>query len=109
MVKLKKSKLAKGRKGKAMKIVVLFPYNYNSPNFEQVFWGEPRKRLLGRGFTAVITAIRIEADYLLIGSAPIIVDGKETRGDMILRIAQVVVAIMSIITSTVAVINIASK
>jgi len=36
----------------------------------------------------------------------IIVDGKEARGDTILRIAQIVVAIASIVTSTVAVINI---
>jgi hypothetical protein len=35
----------------------------------------------------------------------IIVDGKESRGDTILRIAQIVVAITSIITSTIAVIN----
>lgn len=35
----------------------------------------------------------------------IIVDGKEARGDTILRIAQIVVAITSIITSTIAVVN----
>jgi protein involved in polysaccharide export with SLBB domain len=51
----------------------------------------------------------VTSDLLLNPGDLIIVDGKEYSGDTILRIAQVVVAIASIITSTVAVINIASK
>ena len=49
------------------------------------------------------------SDLFLFPGDLIIVDGKENRGDMILRIAQIVVAIASIITSTIAVVNIASK
>ncbi len=44
-------------------------------------------------------------ELLLFPGDLIIVDGKESRGDTILRIAQIVVAITSIITSTIAVIN----
>lgn len=45
------------------------------------------------------------SELLLFPGDLIIVDGKESRGDTILRIAQIVVAITSIITSTIAVIN----
>ncbi|MBE0644457.1 MAG: SLBB domain-containing protein [Bacteroidetes bacterium] len=51
----------------------------------------------------------VTSDLFLFPGDLIIVDGKESRGDTILRIAQIVVAIASVITSTVAVINIASK
>lgn len=51
----------------------------------------------------------VTSDLLLFPGDLIIVDGKEDRGDTVLRIAQLVVAIASIITSTIAVINIASK
>ncbi|MDX9758529.1 MAG: SLBB domain-containing protein [Bacteroidota bacterium] len=51
----------------------------------------------------------VTSDLLLFPGDLIIVDGKESRGDMVLRIAQIVVAIASIITSTIAVVNIASK
>jgi NADH:ubiquinone oxidoreductase subunit F (NADH-binding) len=51
----------------------------------------------------------VTSDLLLFPGDLVIVDGREDRGDTILRIAQVVVAIASVITSTVAVINIASK
>ena len=44
-------------------------------------------------------------EMLLYPGDLVIVDGKESRGDTILRIAQIVVAITSIITSTIAVIN----
>jgi hypothetical protein len=55
------------------------------------------------------TTPTVTSDLLLFPGDLVIVDGKESRGDTILRIAQVVVAIASMITSTVAVINIASK
>lgn len=55
------------------------------------------------------TTPTVTSDLLLYPGDLVIVDGKESRGDTILRIAQLVVAITSIITSTVAVINIASK
>ncbi|MFZ1730197.1 MAG: SLBB domain-containing protein [Bacteroidota bacterium] len=51
----------------------------------------------------------VTSDLLLYPGDLIIVDGDQSRGDTILRLAQVVVAIASVITSTVAVINIASK
>lgn len=55
------------------------------------------------------TTPTVTSDMFLFPGDLIIVDGKENRGDMILRIAQIVVAIASIITSTIAVVNIASK
>ncbi len=51
----------------------------------------------------------VTSDLSLYPGDLVIVDGKESRGDTILRIAQIVVAIASVITSTVAVINIASN
>lgn len=51
----------------------------------------------------------VTSDLWLFPGDLVIVDGRENRGDTILRIAQVVVAIATVITSTVAVINIASK
>ena len=55
------------------------------------------------------TTPTVTSDLFLFPGDLIIVDGKENRGDMILRIAQIVVAIASIITSTIAVINITTK
>lgn len=55
------------------------------------------------------TTPTVTSDLLLYPGDLIIVDGDQSRGDTILRIAQIVVAIASVITSTVAVINIASK
>ncbi|MBR9978520.1 MAG: SLBB domain-containing protein, partial [Bacteroidetes bacterium] len=49
------------------------------------------------------------SDLQLFPGDLIIVDGEQVYRDMILRIAQTIVAIASVITSTVAVINIATK
>ncbi len=63
-----------------MKIVVLYPYNFGSGNFEEVFWGIPSKGLLGRGPTALREFLQSEAEYLLIGGGAAIV--KDDRGMM---------------------------